>query len=186
MSQGWSLIGDPNNKSLFANGSDQVYIRTVVQSGVEQLEALAVELKDTASVTLSTLGKSASGDNYGGSIARVVNSASRLEASSNAQLRVESRMILDAAKSGTLKNALFTSANSISKGAMNEFNYVYQTAKDGVVNTITEVSSNPVAQQAGGALSSITESLLSAPVILVPYRFIDPENWFGKRIEDPI
>lgn len=180
-SVGWSLIGNPSNKSLSANGADQVYLRAVVQGGIEKIEVLAVELKNTATVNLGTLGKSVLGDNYGGSLGRVVRSAERLVRSSNEQLKLESRTIMNAMGSGNLRNALFTSANTISKGAMEQFNYVYQTSREGVVNTIKDLSSNPAAQQIGVALTTLGKSLISAPIIIIPRNMLDFRKWIPNR-----
>lgn len=178
---GWSLIGNPNNKNLFANGADQVFLRTVVQSGIEKVEVLAVELKNTATVNLGTLGKSVLGDNYGGSIERVVSSAGKLVRSSSAQLRVESRMIIDAMESGNLRNALFTSANTISRSAIEKFNYVYQTSREGVVSTIKDLSTNPAAQQIGVTLTTLGKSLISVPIIIIPRNMLDYRKWIPNR-----
>ncbi|TET52798.1 MAG: hypothetical protein E3J64_04540 [Anaerolineales bacterium] len=100
------------------------------------LQVLAVEVKDVAgSVNLGTLGLSERFGDYGGSIDRIVRSARLLYNSSAEQLRLMSQTVYDAFQNGNLSNALFTSsrATSISSGAQELFNGVYQVAQDGQV-----------------------------------------------------
>jgi RHS repeat-associated protein len=115
---GYQVVGNPTVKSIYANGADLVF------KAKDSAEVLAVELKNTATVNLSTLGRNAAG-NYGGSIARVVSSANRFITSSNSQLREESQAILRAAQDGSLRNALYTTAKNVSDIAKDIFDDVY-------------------------------------------------------------
>jgi hypothetical protein len=115
---GYQVVGNPTVKSIYANGADLVF------RAKDSAEVLAVELKNTATVNLSTLGRNAVG-NYGGSIARVISSANRFITSSNSQLREESQAILRAAQDGNLRNALYTTAKNVSDTARDFFDDIY-------------------------------------------------------------
>jgi RHS repeat-associated protein len=116
---GYQVIGNPLTKSVYTNGADLVF------KAKEGVEILAVELKDTASVNLGTLGKNTLGQ-YGGSIPQVVRSANRFVNSANTQLKMESDAIVTANKNGTISNALYTTASNVSDGARKIYNDVYE------------------------------------------------------------
>jgi hypothetical protein len=164
---GWEKVGDPTSKNLYTNGAD-----LVLRQGAD---VLAVELKDTISVNLGTLGKNIAG-NYGGSIARVLASATRFGNSTISQLQEESQAILKAAESGNLQNALFTSAQNVSQRAQDEFNAVYNSAKDGTANAL-----KPLSTAAAGAVESGLQAaatfLSNSETMIVPFFFyhVPPE-----------
>ena len=56
-----------------------------------------------------------------------------------------------------------STANKVSEGAKNVFNYVYVAAADGAVTTVKTVE-------------TIATSTIDLPVFMVPYFMIDPKN----------
>ena len=169
--QAYEIVGTVESalsKSIYANGADLVF-----QKGAE---TLAVELKNVSSnIDLGTLGKSSIGD-YGGSIDRVIRSATRLQTSSTDQLAQESRAVLDAGNN--LKTALFTNAGKVSQGAQDVFDQVYTNAKGNVADAIKAL---PAA--ASSTATSIQAAVNSASSFLdsIPFFIILPSNDYFNR-----
>jgi len=131
---GWQIVGDPSLIHPNWNMADLVF------TGPEG-RVLAVELKEVAgNINLGTLERSPTIGDYGGSLTRIVRSASRFENSSVDQLRSMSRTVLDAARAGKLENALFharsVASNELQKTStcvQNLFSGVYRLGQNGVV-----------------------------------------------------
>jgi hypothetical protein len=128
---------------------------------------------------MGTLGKSVATGNIGGSVEQVLASANRFAKSSNSQLAQESQAIKTALSEGNLKNALFTSANSVSKNAQNVYNYVYTNAQNGTANAVKALPG------AAGAASSFVNRLgyfiggtIDIPILIMP---VEP---FIEELED--
>lgn len=151
---------------------------------------LAVELKNAVgSVNLGTLGKGLNGD-YGGRMARILRSASRLRSSSDDQLRLMSETVLQGAKLGTLENALFATSQRVSEAAKGVFKGVYRLAEDGTVLVDKAVRGGNAWQKIGAALASSWAAVKTAgrelavtlgdtstttmPFIAVPAFYLDP------------
>jgi RHS repeat-associated protein len=173
LSQGYSVVGDPVSKSIYANGADIVFQKLDEVGKV--LETLGVECKAVISnrVDLGTLGKNAKGTTYGGSIERVINSATRFLSSSKDQLRMESEAIIQGQKLNNLRNVLFTTAEGVSIKAKDIFNYVYVIAADGTVTAVK-------------TFKAFSSNTIKLPGLLVPYYIIDPKNspWYNPKIRN--
>jgi RHS repeat-associated protein len=169
----WTAPGDPFSISPYTNGADLVLTRVVN----EQIEVLAVELKDVfRNVNLGTLGLSDKFQDYGGSIPRVLRSATRFLDSSDPQLKLNSELVT---KASNLQNVLFTNAKGVSEKAMDQFNGVYTNARNGVECV------KPIVVSTGASLmSKITTTirvLSTAPIILVPVKLFKDFQYPSKR-----
>lgn len=162
------------------------------------MRVLAVELKDvTGNVNLGTLGKSPKFPDYGGSIDRIVRSASRFANSSKEQLRLMSQTILKGDTLGTLENALFTSAKGVSEeapgvseGAQAQFNGVYRVLQNGQIRAIKDEINSPSFWTRVGTAGStawasfkawgtqlvtdLTSATTTLPVFYLPPAVFDP------------
>lgn len=120
-SLGYTIVGNPFSKSIYSNGADLLF------TAKDGITILAVELKNVAgSINLGNIGRASTTGYYGGSIQQLIKSAERFQSSStSSQLQMESKIILDAFKSGNLQNALFTTSQHVSEGAKNLFNGVF-------------------------------------------------------------
>lgn len=185
-SLGWQVVGDPTVLPETTNGPDLVF------TAQEGARVLAVEVKNVAdNISLSTLGESVKYGDYGGSIARLMRRSLDYYNSSNAQLRLMCRTVQNAAREGTLENALYTSskATSISQSAQDLFNGVYRVARNGEV--VVEKGLEYVDEAAvGGASAASGWQLFKAwvvkagstplpPIIVVPRQFFENLEWLN-------
>jgi RHS repeat-associated protein len=191
---GWELVGHASQINQYWNGADLVF----TSGSGEKMRVLAIELKDvTGPVNLGTLGKSKIYDDYGGSIPRIVRSATRFAESSKEQLRLMSQAVLKGKELGTLENALFTSAkgvseeaSGISEQAQAQFEGAYRVLQDGKIRAIKDGIKAPgllakVSATASTAWSAargwgtqlvtnLSNTSPSVPFIYVPYFLLDP------------
>jgi hypothetical protein len=127
-----------------------------------------------------------------------VRSAERLAESSNAQIGLESQTILGARDAGTLGNALFTSAEGVSEQTQAQFNGVFG-ARNGIPNVLktlpiagaalkqaastqmlnAQVGVKMLMEDVKGAVSTLGNSALSAPIMVVPAYLIDPSSQYS-------
>ena len=157
-------------KSIYANGADLVF-----KNGQQ---VLGVELKNLSSdsVNLGTLGKNAA-DNYGGSIDRIVNSATRFYNSSNEQLQQESQAVKDAYDSGNLQNALYTNAGNVSDDAQKLFNGVYTDAENNTATALKPLV--PALSQTKNILNTLEN--LGGNIDVIPFIMpINPHHPFPR------
>ncbi len=76
---------------------------------------------------------------------------------------MESKEIFEAAKSGNLQNALFTTADKVSQGAQDVFGGVYSSVRDNTANVLkglpaaATATQNSVQNAAGAAGSFLTK-----------------------------
>jgi hypothetical protein len=177
----------------------------------ENMKVLAVELKDvTGSVNLGTLGRSSRFPDYGGSIERILRSASRFANSSKEQLRLMCQTVLKGNELGTLQNALFTSAKGVSEeavgvseGAQAQFNGVFRVLQDGNIRAIKDEIESPGFWAKVGAAAStgwsavrawgtqlvtdLSSTTLSLPVFYLPYGTLDPmQNPWAPWYSEPV
>jgi RHS repeat-associated protein len=193
-SLGWQVVGDPSLINQYWNGADLVF---TTGSG-DSIRVLAVELKDVmGNVNLGTLGRSKVYGDYGGSIERILRSASRFANSTKDQLRLMSQTVLKGNALGTLQNALFTSAKGVpdeavgvSEGAQAQFNGVFRVLQDGKIGAIkNEIESPGFWARVGAATSTawstvrawgtqlvtdLCSATTSLPIFYLPYGALDP------------
>jgi len=163
-------IEDAVSKSINTNGADLVFRKGV--------EVLAVELKNVSnSVNLGTLGYSEKGNDYGGSISRVLRTAERFQNSSIDQLREESQAIQNAG--ANLRNALYTNAKNVSEKAAEQFDEVYSGMKNNIDKTVPP---------ALATASKFVQSLGTYDVMpfIFPKIIIDPSGPFSpvRQVRD--
>jgi hypothetical protein len=179
----------------------------------EKMRVLAVELKDvTGSVNLGTLGRSSSSrfPDYGGSIERILRSASRFANSSQEQLRLLCQTVLKGNKLGTLQNALFTSAKGVpeeaagvSEGAQAQFNGVFRALQDREIRAIKDEIETPGFWARAGAAAStawsavrawgtqlvtdLSNTTTSLPIFYLPYGALDStQNPWSPWYSEPV
>ena len=157
---GYSIVGDPTVKSIYSNGTD-IVAQKVNEIGIVK-ETLLVEVKQTAEVTLGTLGRDKVG-NLGGTVDRGIRTALRLANTSKDQFSMEFKAIKEGQQAGNLQNALYTTADKISTRARDAFNYVYVATANGAVSTIK-------------AAETFITSTLTIPFLAVPYFMLDPKK----------
>jgi hypothetical protein len=184
-SLGWELVGNAKETNPSWNGPDLVFF---VSDKGEVVQVLATELKGVGgNVTLGTLGKSPVSGTYGGSLERLLSSTHRFYNSSKDQLRLMCQTVYDAIKTGKAQNAVFTSAPGVSEKAQAVFNGVYRVGANGEV-IVDKALKDPTfwAKVGAGAATAwnsiktagqeLLQTLVTAPLILVPAFIVDPMN----------
>jgi hypothetical protein len=167
---GYTIVGDPTSKSIYANGADMVAFKEL--SG-QITETLAIELKNVSgSINLGTLGKSTGTvADYGGSISRVLRGADKFANSNIEQLKQESEALRTGSAVGNLRNVLITNSNNVSSAVKEQFDGVFSGFKDGAANVIKALPSVGVTMT-----NSISQAMNTFHPIIIPLYIIDPSQ----------